>query len=751
MAQVPATSYESTSLGDVAEFTIPFPFLSRAEVFVTVDGAQSAFTWINDGLIQLPEIPELGAIVRRYRSTAAYVPLHQFSQGVPFLPRYVDRDFTQTLYAVQEAVNDTAGTAALALDTAELALDTAQSALDLVGERTQYMVLGPYGPGLYFQTNRQVFSYLGEFYAPGPSITLPYTTTGVGAAEIANFRSVGDATLRAELAIRYKNIFYPVTYGAVGDGVTDDTAAFNLLEAALIANGGGYVVLDRSFNIPAGLDWTIGNLTLDGLGIGEIKSSGVPNDAIFFHDANNLTLKDFRVTVPRANLRSGKFCVLFANAVGVTVSNIHTDGGTVGVWTSNCQDVNVTGCYIDTPKADGIHFGQGSSRCVAANNTVVNSGDDAFSTTYYSGSARPTDIVFADNIVRGTIWGAGVAAYSADRVTITGNNISNTALFGIVLTTNDGGGKPTDCTVASNQIHGACQAETQPDSYWNGTNPALDPPVTSELHKSAIVVEGTDIAVKSNSVSAVTSLPNGLRRRGMMINGTTRAAITGNTFNDINGDGISTTANLNAQLSISGNTFESVLGVSVRCTSPVAVSLSICNNVGGYGATLGAEPYLVFLQNAAAVFAVVANNSSSGGRGIFADGTSTNVVFAANVDGQQTWAPYTPTFASTSGTITTASATGYYYLSGKTVFFKVRASITTNGTGADALKFTLPITSKAGQLPANCSGRESATTGAMLSGTVAAGTSSLVVRAYNNGYPGANGAVIDVTGFYEAA
>lgn len=200
MAQVPATSYESTSLGDVAEFTIPFPFLSRAEVFVTVDGAQSAFTWINDGLIQLPEIPELGAIVRRYRSTAAYVPLHQFSQGVPFLPRYVDRDFTQTLYAVQESVNDTAGTAALAMDTAEVALDTAQDALALVGERTQYMVLGPYGPGLHFQTTSQVFSYLGEFYAPGPAITLPYTTTGAGAGEIANFRSVGDAVLRSDLA-----------------------------------------------------------------------------------------------------------------------------------------------------------------------------------------------------------------------------------------------------------------------------------------------------------------------------------------------------------------------------------------------------------------------------------------------------------------------------------------------------------------------------------------------------------------------
>lgn len=269
MAQVPATSIESTSLGDVAEFTIPFPFLSRAEVFVTVDGATVPFTWINDDLVQLSAVPELGAVVRRYRSTAAYVPLHQFSTGVPFLPRYVDRDFKQTLYAVQESVNDTAGTASQALATAEESLLLVQDAFDILGARTQYIVLGPYAAGLHFETTSQVFSYLGEFYAPGPSIVLPYTTTGVGAGEVATFRSVGDAILRSDLAdsadpakgaslvghsgrtlsAKLLDMVSVKDFGAVPDGSavggTDNTAAFN----AALATGRKVFVPSGDFRI----------------------------------------------------------------------------------------------------------------------------------------------------------------------------------------------------------------------------------------------------------------------------------------------------------------------------------------------------------------------------------------------------------------------------------------------------------------------------------------------------------------------
>lgn len=204
MAQTPSTWADYVGDGVEDTFQVTFPYQKQQEVFVTVDGAPAAFTFISVGWIQLAAAPANGAVIRVQRSTEAFEPRHEFANGVPLLPRFIDENNKQFLYAVQESVNDTAGTAALALYTAELALDTAQDALTLVGERTQYMVLGAYGPGLHFQTPNQVFSYDAgsgaEYYAPGPSITLPYTTTGVGAAEIANFRSVGDAILRSDLA-----------------------------------------------------------------------------------------------------------------------------------------------------------------------------------------------------------------------------------------------------------------------------------------------------------------------------------------------------------------------------------------------------------------------------------------------------------------------------------------------------------------------------------------------------------------------
>lgn len=252
MAQVPTTDVTTISVGGSA-YTIPFLYQNQAEVFVEVDGVATAFTWINSGNINITPAPAAGAKVRRYRSTFATSLRHDFRNGVPFTPKNITENNDQLLYAVQEAVNDTAVTAALALATAEESLKRVQASFDILSERTQYIVLGPYGPGLNFQTTSQVFSYLGEFYAPGPSITLPYTTTGAGASEVSNFRSVGDAILRDDLLdpsqgagiVTYRS---GVTVEAALDNVEAALAKLNLPQFSATSVGGTANAITAVFN-----------------------------------------------------------------------------------------------------------------------------------------------------------------------------------------------------------------------------------------------------------------------------------------------------------------------------------------------------------------------------------------------------------------------------------------------------------------------------------------------------------------------
>lgn len=120
-----------------------------------------------------------------------------------------------------------------------------------------YVILGQYAAGLVFTSQNQVFSYDAgsgaEFYAPGPSITLPYTTTGAGAGEIANFRSVGDATLRQDLAS-------PTGSTIVYDEAESLKSRLNPIRALVSVESFRTTGLSDSNTIRAALDYIESNL-----------------------------------------------------------------------------------------------------------------------------------------------------------------------------------------------------------------------------------------------------------------------------------------------------------------------------------------------------------------------------------------------------------------------------------------------------------------------------------------------------------
>lgn len=117
-------------------------------------------------------------------------------------------------------------------------------------ESSGYKVLGDYAEGPFTLTEyNQLVRYQNELWKLTAATSIPFTTTGNDAASWVNdsvhFVSVGDAALRQQISdpdgaekypefqmARWRDDGDVRGWGAVGDGVTDDTAAINAAAAA---------------------------------------------------------------------------------------------------------------------------------------------------------------------------------------------------------------------------------------------------------------------------------------------------------------------------------------------------------------------------------------------------------------------------------------------------------------------------------------------------------------------------------------
>lgn len=191
------------------------------------------------------------------------------------------------------------------------------------------------------------------------------------------------------------------------------------------------------------------------------------------------------------------------------------------------------------------------------------------------------------------------------------------------------------------------------------------------------------------------------------------------------------------------------------------------------GGPTGAGGIVLYGNQTDAVDAVaVTGNQIAASYGVLLNNVSTNINFAGNDVSQcgapyavsggtvsdtvtgdlivRPWTSYTPSVHSASGTITTlGTVTGRYQVQGKRVFVQLSIDITTNGSGGDAVVASLPVTPAAFQFV--LSGREVGNTGYGLISYVPAGQALVVITKYDNTYLGGNGAVLLISGTYEAA
>jgi hypothetical protein len=121
---------------------------------------------------------------------------------------------------------------------------------------------------------------------------------------------------------------------------------------------------------------------------------------------------------------------------------------------------------------------------------------------------------------------------------------------------------------------------------------------------------------------------------------------------------------------------------------------------------------------------------------------------ASNPIGFPDWFEYTATITAGVGSITTAAETSYFSIKEKTVFVRNIIVTTTNGTGSDSVRFSLPVTAHA-SLSCGGGGR-SLQNGDSISVTLSS-TTVAAYYTYNNAYPGGDGYTMQGGLFYQMA
>lgn len=125
---------ESLHVGTGTEtvFGFNWPYLLPRDLSVTLNGVPVPTVLASTNQVSVTPAPAPGVIVRIYRNTPAQIPTYLFASGIPMLPRYIDGNNKQLLFALQEGLlqfAQTQATADLALLRAELAVRSADSAV----------------------------------------------------------------------------------------------------------------------------------------------------------------------------------------------------------------------------------------------------------------------------------------------------------------------------------------------------------------------------------------------------------------------------------------------------------------------------------------------------------------------------------------------------------------------------------------------------------------------------------------------
>lgn len=260
------------------------------------------------------------------------------------------------------------------------------------------------------------------------------TTWSAGAIEVFANSSTSPDTPTAPF-------FYPEDYGAVGDGVTDDSVALQACMDAVLANGSGSMILNSAKTychsavlfcdeIPMyGGGSRVGN---DIVGGATLLGTNDTTSNVWLRDGASAYGIIFRndATTRGANYEHNKVTIRGGN---ITVNNCAVHGSyAAGFMASAAFDSNVSNVCVYNTNSDSIHNTDACDNIVYTDCYVQNSGDDCFATIGYGGQGPNTNITWIRPVCRGGN-ARGGAVSGGDNIVFQDIDFQDTAYAGLYL------------------------------------------------------------------------------------------------------------------------------------------------------------------------------------------------------------------------------------------------------------------------------------------------------------------------------
>lgn len=214
-------------------------------------------------------------------------------------------------------------------------------------------------------------------------------------------------------------VLTPEEFGAVGNGITDDSAALQRFFDAGTAN--------NELMLPRGMVYAHSNVLQVRnagellVGPGMLLATAEATSGVWLM-ANNITVDDVAFKVARTTKRWVAFEqmeVRLGGYSGITLQDVSVDGSAAaGIYVGDASHFTLDHVTVANTRADGIHMTGGSSYGTVISPTTVNTGDDGIAVVSYTQDGAPChDITVTDARVMGTSWGRGMSVVGGHHIT----------------------------------------------------------------------------------------------------------------------------------------------------------------------------------------------------------------------------------------------------------------------------------------------------------------------------------------------